>query len=153
MVSGNQVRQFFEDGFLIVKGLLDVEADIEPCKQSYIDYLDALAAIVMVDVESELRASYAGRPFAERFAILLGSSGGRVLEHLDPSLAVLRPGYQRRTDLPSAQRPELFRLLTTARLLDALEHIVGREIFVSPVYHVNLKLAERQRALAHQKCG
>jgi hypothetical protein len=148
MLSNSQVRQFAEEGFLVVTGLLDVATVIEPTKQPYTDKLDQLAHILMGQTNSDLQSSYATRAFADRVAILLGCSGSSVLGHLDPSLAILARGYRRQSDLPSAQRPEMFRLLTDARLLDALETLVGPEIHASPIYHVNLKLAETQRKLA-----
>jgi hypothetical protein len=43
--------------------------------------------------------------------------------------------------------PELFQLMRNERLLDALECFLGPEISVSPGYHFNLKLAERQLKL------
>jgi ectoine hydroxylase-related dioxygenase (phytanoyl-CoA dioxygenase family) len=45
MISGAQRQQFIEQGYLVAKGLLDVEADIEPFKRAYTEFLDSLAAI------------------------------------------------------------------------------------------------------------
>jgi hypothetical protein len=144
MISANQRQQFIEQGYLTVQGLLDVRANIEPFREAYVGYLDRLADIFMGKTNPDLRADYSGQPFAERFATLLGCSGSSVLPHLDPSLSIFAPGYQRQKDLPSAQRPELFRLMRNERLLDALGDLLGPEIFVSPIYHFNLKLAVRQ---------
>jgi len=150
MISADQRRQFNEQGYLTVQGLLDVTTDIDPFTCAYLEYLDILADIFMGETNPNLRTNYSAQSFGDRFATLLGCSGGRVLQHLDPSLSILVPGYQRRKDLPSAQRPELFQLMVNERLLDALESLLCPEISVSPIYHFNLKLAERQRKLAQR---
>ena len=142
MITDQQKEEFADQGYLVVRGVLDVGVDIEPFKQAYIGYLDTLADIYMGETRPGLRANFAARPFGERFAICLGCSGGTVLQHLDPSLNVLLPGYRLRSDLPSAQRPELFSLMCNERLLHAVERFTGPEITTSPIYHVNLKLPQ-----------
>ena len=132
----------------MVRGLLDVETDIAPVKKSYIQYLDDLADIYVGEANPDLRADYAARPFAERFALLLGCSGGMVLHHLAPGINIYRAGFQWRPDLPSAQIPALFWLMRNKTLLDAVESLIGPEIDASPIFYVNLKLAPRHMELA-----
>ena len=148
MITDQQREAFADQGFLVVRGVLDVAADIEPFKTAYTDYLDTLADIFMRETRPGLRTTYAARPFGERFAICLGCSGATVLHHLDPSLSIFLPNYRWRSDLPSAQRPELFRLMRSERLLNLVEGLVGPEIASSPIYHVNLKLPHRYRQFA-----
>ena len=114
MITDQQKEEFADQGYLVVRGVLDVAADIEPFVRAYIGYLDTLANIYMGETRPDLRANFAVRPFGERFAICLGCSGGTVLQHIDPSLSVMLPSYKWRGDLPSAQRPELFRLISTS---------------------------------------
>jgi len=148
LITDQQKEEFADQGYLVVRGVLDVAADIEPFVRAYIGYLDTLANIYMGETRPDLRANFAVRPFGERFAICLGCSGGTVLQHIDPSLSVMLPSYKWRGDLPSAQRPELFRLISNERLLNALERFIGPEITSSPIYHVNLKLPQPCRQLA-----
>ena len=50
-----QCRQSFADqGYLVGRGLLDVEHDIKPFKDAYIRYLDGLADILMGDTKPDL---------------------------------------------------------------------------------------------------
>lgn len=147
-ITRQQRDQYDEQGYLVVRGLLDVAADVEPCRDGYIAYLDTLTEIFLAETRLDLKADFRTLPFPQRFAILLGCSGGSVLQHLDPTLAMFVPDHKWRADLPSAQRPELFRLIRSERLLDALETLIGPEISVSPVHHVNLKLPQRERQLA-----
>ena len=155
-ISQEHRQRFADEGYLVARGLLDVEHDIEPFKEAYIRYLDGLADIFMGETNPDLRADFAARPFAERFAVLLGCSGGAVLDHLDPSLSPYLRDYRWRPDLPSAQTPELFRFMRNENLLDAVECLIGPEILASPGYRVNLKLAPRDldfAAAAARACG
>ncbi len=148
MITRDQCEEFDEQGYLVVRGLLDVAEDIAPCGEAYAAYLDTLTDIYRSEMTPPLSPKFRARPFGERVAILMGCSGGDVLQHLDPALSVLLPSYRWRKDLPSAQRPELFGLMRSVRLLDALERLVGPEVSASPVYHVNLKLPRRMIRLA-----
>jgi phytanoyl-CoA hydroxylase len=150
VITDQQKEEFADQGYLVVRGMLDVAADIQPFIRAYVGYLDGLADIYMGETRPGLRASFGARPFGERFAICLGCSGGTVLQHLDPSLSVLFPSYAWRGDLPSAQRPELFDLISNERLLDAVERLIGPEITSSPIYHVNLKLPRSYHELAER---
>jgi hypothetical protein len=58
--------------------------------------------------------------------------------------------HRRRADLPSAQIPELFRLMRAEPLLDALESLLGPEIEGSPIYHLNFKLSQSQQVLSRE---
>lgn len=82
MITGAQKQQFFEQGFLVAKALLDVETDIEPFKRDYTGFLDSLAAIFIAKTNPALAAGYDALPFAQRVAILFGCSGGTVLDSI-----------------------------------------------------------------------
>jgi phytanoyl-CoA hydroxylase len=148
MITREQRDEFDEQGYLIVRDLLDVAADIEPCRESYVGYLDSLTELFIAETKFDLRGDFRTLSFADRMALLLGCSGGSVLQHLDPTLAMFLPDYRWRGDLPSAQRPELFRLIRSERLLNGLEGLIGPEITASPVCHFNLKLPRAKRDLA-----
>ena len=148
MISADQRQQFTEQGYVVTQGLLDVGTDVYSFRDAFIGYLDALADICVGKTNSVLRTNYSTLTFPERFATLLGCSGGKVMQHLDPSLSIYIPGYRRDNALPSAQRPELFQLMRNQRLLDALETFLGPEISVSSRYHLNLKLSRQHMAIA-----
>jgi ectoine hydroxylase-related dioxygenase (phytanoyl-CoA dioxygenase family) len=65
------------------------------------------------------------------------------MHHLDPVLNLYLDHFQWRRDLPTAQTAELFAGMRHPRLLDVLEALLGPEIAASPIYHVNVKLAQR----------
>jgi ectoine hydroxylase-related dioxygenase (phytanoyl-CoA dioxygenase family) len=141
-------RQFEEQGFLVMRGLLDLKAELAALDAAYQELIETLAGIHFAEAGAALPPDFRARPLGERFALLQGASGGHAVEHLDPVLNAFDADYRRRGDLPSAQLPELFRLMRCEALLAALEDLVGPEIAASPTYHLNFKLAESQLALA-----
>lgn len=144
------------DGVVVLRGLLDAEAELRRVREAYERLVDALGRVFLAEAGSGHADGFADRPFAERFAVALGASGGALLDHLDPPLRVGAPDYRFREDLPPAQIPELFELIRAPRLLDVLETVLGREIEVSPAYHLTFKLSRRHLELARrvaEECG
>ena len=67
-ISREHRQRFADQGYLVARGLLDVEHDIEPFKEAHIRYLDGLADIFMGETNPDLRADFAARPIAERWS-------------------------------------------------------------------------------------
>lgn len=153
MLDPSQLARFEEQGFLLVRDLLDPKAELAALEVAYQDLIETLALIHAAEADVRLPAGFRDRSLGERFAFLLGASGGHAVEHLDPNISAFGGRYRRRSDLPSAQIPELFRLMRAGALLDALESLLGPEIDGSPVHHLNLKLAEPHAAFARETAG
>ena len=145
-MSDTVARRFDEDGYVVVRGVLDPEREIDPVREAYTKLIDALGYVYLGESYPDALASYDSLPFPQRFAVALGASGGGVLHHLDPVLNIYLEDFQWRRDLPTGQFPELFFAIRNARLLDILESLIGPEILASPIYHVNLKLAQQHLA-------
>ena len=150
MISQQEILDFEKEGYLVMRGLLDPSMDLEPLRKSYERLLDALAYIFMEEANPSAISTYHNLSFPERFATLLGVSGGSILDHIDPVLNIFSPHYCRRTDLPSAQIPEIFDLIRHERILDVVEGLIGSEICVSPIYHSNLKIPQQYIQLAQK---
>ena len=148
MISQQDIRDFEKAGYLVVRGLLDPSMDLKPLRKSYEHLLDALAYIFMQEANPSAISTYQNLSFPERFATLLGVSGGGVLDHIDPVLNIFSTNYGRRADLPSAQIPEIFNLMRHERILDVVEGLIGSEIGVSPIYHSNFKIPQQYLQLA-----
>jgi len=133
-------EQYKRDGFVFVEGALESGA-VASLAQSYEDYLDTLAYAYLAG--SDARVDYDDLPLPHRFATLLGVSGGRALHHLDPVLNSFLPHYKYQADLPSAQIPALFELMSHPKLIDVIETLIGPEVTASPIYHLNFKLARQ----------
>ena len=106
---------FNHDGYLVIENLLNWQNDILPLVFEYQKLIDALAEIFLIEAKGvdksqldSLLGNYPELDFPDRFATLIGASGGRALHHLDPVLNIYSPDYQYRRDLPSAQIPPLF---------------------------------------------
>ncbi len=150
MLDTTQTRQFEDQGFLVVRGLLDPKAELAALDVAYQDLIETLAFIHFGEAGAEPPPAFRERALGERFALMQGASGGHAVEHLDPQLNAFNDAHRRRSDLPSAQIPQLFRLMRSAPLLDAVEALIGSEIAASPNYHLNFKLAAAQLTLARE---
>jgi len=150
VLDPSQVRQFDEQGYLVVPGLLDPKAELAALGVVYQDLIETLALIFFGAAGAEPPPGFRERPLGERFALMQGASGGHAVEHLDPHLSAFSDVYRRRSDLPSAQIPQLFQLMRAGPLLDALESLIGSEIDGAPTYHLNFKLAASQLALSRE---
>ena len=142
-MSDTHASRYATDGYLLVRGLLDPQRDIRQLKESYTRLIDALAYVYLTENYASALDGYDELPFPRRFATLLGASGGAAMHHLDPVLNIYLDNFRRRRDLPSAQTPELFASIRHPRVLDVLESVIGPEVLASPIYHVNVKLAQR----------
>ena len=128
--------RFDEDGYLVLKGLLDPERDLAPLRAEYELLLDAVADRLHAD--AVVSSKYADLPFGQRFCALTREMGGALHNHLDICL----PQKGITADTPVHCGPGVFGLLTNPRLLDAAEAIVGPEIYSNPTQHVRIKPPE-----------
>ena len=133
-----QVKQFHEDGYLKLDGLLDPVEDLDPIMEEYEGVLDQLARDLFD--RGEISQTYADLPFGERFIkICIETKGETHAQYFDFSL----PQETIKPDTPMWVGPAVFRTLINPRLLDAVESIIGSEIYSNPVQHVRLKPPER----------
>ncbi len=137
VLTVEQRRQFEEEGYLLVDGLLDPERDIQPVLDEYNEVLDGLARGLVA--EGKLRSTYAEVPFGDRLIAVCEESGRNFPQEFDFSL----PQSGIRTDTPIHVGPAVFGMLANSRLLDLVEDLVGPEIFSNPVQHIRMKLPKR----------
>lgn len=145
-MDANLRTRYERDGYVMVKGALDPDRDIEPFTTAYAQLIDAMAYVYLAEVGSGVK-EYDALSLPERFATLLGVSGASALHHLDPVLNSFLPHYKRRPDLPSAQIPALFDFISHPAVLDVVEALIGPEVTASPIYHINFKLADKHLEL------
>ncbi len=139
MVSNRDL--FLREGYLVLRGVLDSDRDLAPIAATYSKLVDDLVEYALVGEISAAIPDYSTLNFPERFATLVGLTRGSVFDHLDPPLNVYGKGYRRWPNAPSAQPAELFDLISHPRILDAVEQLIGPEICVPPLQHINIKLA------------
>lgn len=135
-LTPEQVAQFDEEGYLLVKGLFDPEADLDPIIEEYHGVLDRLAEELYL--KGEISSLYADLPFGQRLIEIYKESGKVHAQYFDFSL----PQGGVKEDTPFWAGPSVFRTLTNPKLLDAVESLIGPEIYSNPVQHVRLKPPE-----------
>lgn len=129
-----QRNRFREEGYLVVEDLLDPRAEIQSVLDEYAVVLDGIAG--NLHREGAIRSTHAGLPLTDRLVAICAESGRNFPQHFDFSL----PQKDIRRDTPIHVGPAVFRSLTSPRLLDLVEDIIGPEIFSNPVQHIRFKL-------------
>jgi hypothetical protein len=135
-LTPEQVAFFHEHGYLIVRGLFDPQEDLEPVVREYEGVLDNLANELYA--KGEITSTYAELPFGERLIAIYKESGKVHAQYFDFSL----PQANVSEDTPFWAGPAVFEMLRNRKLLDAVESIIGPEIYSNPVQHIRLKPPE-----------
>lgn len=135
-LTQSQVTQFHSEGYLLAEGLLDPDQDLDPVIEEYEGVLDNLAQELYM--QGEISDTYANLPFGERLSKIYQESGKVHAGYFDFSL----PQGNVKSDSPMWVGPAVFHTLRNERLLDAVESIIGPEIYSNPVQHVRLKPPE-----------
>ena len=129
----SSASDLFEDqGYVVVRGLLDDDQDVRPVRDEYDALLNSLAA--QWREEGVVSSTYEDLPFERRLAEI-AAEGAPYSRHFDISLSA-GTGLMHRG-------PAVFNLLRSPRLLDGAELFIGPELYSNPVQHVRIKVPER----------
>ena len=129
--------QFNERGYTVIRGLLDLEQDIQPVLDEYDVVVDGL--LDRLHREGVVESTYSDLPFLERTVRLIAATGSAYYNHFQ-----IRLPYEVVTeDTPIHLGPAVFNLLRSPRLLDGIETFIGPEISCNPVNVVRLKPPRR----------
>jgi len=135
-LTSSQVEQFHDEGYLLVEGMFDPRADIDPIIEEYQGVLGALAGELYA--HGDISSTYAELPFGQRLIEIYKESGKVHAQYFDFSL----PQADVREDTPMWVGPAVFSMMRNEKLLDVVESIIGPEIYSNPVQHVRLKPPE-----------
>ena len=135
-LTPDQLTHFEEEGYLLLKGLLDPQTDLQPVTQEYTDVLDRLARELYEN--GEIASTYDHLPFGKRLMKVYQDSGKVHAQYFDCSL----PQLGTREDSPIWVGPEVFHSLRNEKLLDIIENLIGPEIYSNPVQHIRIKPPE-----------
>jgi ectoine hydroxylase-related dioxygenase (phytanoyl-CoA dioxygenase family) len=131
------IRQHFdEQGYVVIRGLLDHDRDLAAFITEYERLLERVARVWLA--EGSVRDDLGGLPFGERFTRLTHEYGRAYYQLFDSCLP-----RDIATDTPIHLGDATFDLLINPRLLDAVEALIGSEIYVNPMHHVRIKPPER----------
>ena len=128
------VDQFHSEGYTVVEGLLDEEHDIQPLVDEYDALLERLAT--RWHAEQRLASNYREPPFGPRLIRVLREVGESRIQNFEITL----PFRELRSDTPIHLGPAVFNLMRSPRLLDAVESLIGSEIYCHPAHHCRIKL-------------
>ncbi len=131
-----QVAHFEDQGYLVVEDLFDPEQDLHPVIFEYEGVLDRLAQDLYD--KGEISSTYDDLPFGDRLTQIYAESDKVHAQYFDFSL----PQKNVQADTPMWVGPAVFQLLRNEKLLDAVESLIGPEIYSNPVQHVRLKPPE-----------
>lgn len=137
MQTATLLDQLHEQGFVVIEDLLDPRADLQPLADDYSALLDELAERWYA--EGALTATHRELPFGRRLAKIIQESGRPYSQYFDISLPLGRTTATTPIHLSAA----VFDLLRNPRLLDAIELVIGPEIYSNPIQHVRIKPPER----------
>lgn len=135
MISDRDHEQFETDGYVVVKGLLNVETDIQPVLDEYEGVLNQLVDLLYD--KGELSTRYEDLNFGERLTKVYAECGAQS-QFFDFSL----PQADVQSDTPFWAGPAVFDMLRNKKLLEAVETFVGPEIYSVPVQHIRIKPPE-----------
>lgn len=127
-------RHFDEHGYAILRGLLD-EPDLAAFLAEYEQLLDRVARAWLA--EGSVADDLGGLAFGERFTRLTHEYGRPSYPFFDICLPSTIS-----VDSPIHLGDATFGLLVHPRLLDAVEALIGPEIYVNPMHHVRIKPPE-----------
>jgi phytanoyl-CoA hydroxylase len=122
-MPNDPVERYQRDGYLVLPRLLD-DADLAPAREAMTQKVDAIADELYRD--GLIADRLAHRPFEYRLAELFGNLTDRHFLKYGRSWRDRLPGY--------------FRLMSNPKILDAVEALIGPEIFANPVYNVRPKV-------------
>lgn len=119
-LSEDQIRAFREEGVLTVEGVL-TDADLAPVIAEYAAWIDRRAC--KLAEEGKITDLHTETPFERRVALFYAQT----------------PEIIKGMDIMSVRGPASFAFLHNARLLDAVESLVGSEITCNPIQHIRAK--------------
>ena len=136
-LTAEQLSQFQREGYVVARGVLAPEEDLQPVIDEYAQVLDRMAR--RMHAAGEIRSTYAELPFEQRAIAIVKDAGALDQQAFDisfPAHSALKP------DTGFHFGPAVFGLLRSRRMLDAVESIIGPEIMSNPIQHVRMKVPE-----------
>jgi hypothetical protein len=133
-LTPEEIERLNVEGYLLVKGALDVDRDIDPVRSEFGEILDRLACRLYR--EGQISSTYDDLPFEERIVAVAAESPEPII----PNFEIALPNGGFTAETPINCGPATFDFLRSPRILDLMEPLIGGEIFCNPVQHTRIKL-------------
>jgi len=127
MLTETQIRNFQTHGYLVVDNVLEPDT-LSAVQKEYSALLDGLL------VDWGLADELAGMSFQDK----LTTAYEKGLDWFQP-MDISLPGDRITEDTPMHFGPAVFDMLTSPRILDMVEDLIGSEITSNPIQHVRIK--------------
>jgi len=133
-LTSEEVRQFLDDGFLIIRNVLPPSA-IQPLIDELKLKVDVAAKAAIEDSIIDLADTFDDAPFESRLGLICKACSKRnwAWEHYFGETS-----YNDERQKPRSNG--MFTLRTWPSLLDIVESVIGPEIFAHPQYNIRTKL-------------
>ena len=128
--------QFEDQGYVVVRELLNWEEDLQPVVQEYERVLDRL--VHQWYTAGRLNTLHSHLRFADR---LIQATREARLPY-DREFDISLPQQNITEQTPIHTGPAVFDLLRNDRLLDHVTYFIGNEIYSNPVQHTRVKIPE-----------
>ena len=138
-LTAQQLADFDRDGYVIARGILSPDEDLQPVMDEYAEILDRESERMFRD--GEISSTYAELPFDRRTIAITQEAGLLDPQPFDITIPINTASLN--PDTRYHFGPAVFALLRNERLLDAVESLIGPEITSNPVQHVRIKPPER----------
>ncbi len=133
MLTQEQKTQFEAQGFLLIEGVLEPGAVLDPIVDEYTHRLDELVRDLFD--RGEISDPYADLDFRTRMTRVYAETGRTFAQYFNLSLPLINV----REDTPFWTGPAIFNLIKSPALLDVVEAIIGPEIASNPIQHIRIK--------------
>jgi ectoine hydroxylase-related dioxygenase (phytanoyl-CoA dioxygenase family) len=122
-LTAEQVEFYNSQGYCVLENLL-TDADLAPCREAMTQKVDAIAADLLA--HGKITDVLAGRPFQYRLAELFAGLTDQDFLKYGRGWRDRLAGY--------------YVLMSNPKILDAVQSLIGPEIFANPVYNVRPKV-------------
>ena len=132
-LTAKELDHFNSEGYVVVDNVISESEILTPLEAEYSDVLDRLAKELFEN--GEISSTYSDLLFSERLTKIYAEGGKHHNRYFDFSL----PQEGVTLNTPMWHGPAVFNTLTAPSLLDAVESIIGPEVYSNPVQHVRMK--------------
>ncbi len=135
-LTRSQVDQFASEGYVVVEDVFEPQEDFASLMSDYSELLDGVASDLLS--QGKISAYDPAAQFQERVLSVVRQAGTLDLSPFDITLTQKNV----REDTPIYLGEGIFNILRHPPLLDALESLIGPEIYSNPIQHIRLKVPQ-----------
>lgn len=135
-LTAEQVETFHREGYLVLRGALSQDQVLQPIVEEFGGVINRLAT--ELHDTGEIASTYEDLAFSDRLTRIYAETGKDFAQYFDCSL----PQHMTSPNTPFWTGPAVFNLIRSEAILNAVESLIGPEIYANPVQHVRLKPPE-----------